>query len=74
VKLKRGDIQIEDTAVDGVFLKYLRGEEQSLTINELETYMEVHLKNRKGWQRKLDKGVREIDLRSASISTRRCGD
>jgi len=70
VKLKRGDIQIEDTAVDGVFLKYLRGEEQSLTINELETYMEVHLKNRKGWQRKLDKGVREIDLRSASISTR----
>ena len=67
MKLKRGHIQIKDTAVDSVFLKYLRGEERSLTINELDTYIEVHLKNRKGWQRKLDKGVREIDLRCASI-------
>jgi len=69
VKLKCGDIHIEDTAVDGVFLKYLWGEEWLLTINELKTYMEVHLKNQKGWQQKLNKGVREIDLRSVSIST-----
>ncbi|KAI6002511.1 hypothetical protein EDC04DRAFT_2908510 [Pisolithus marmoratus] len=66
VKLKRGDIKIDRTAMDGVFLKYLRGEERSLTINELRVYFEVHLRNRKGWQRKLDKGVREIDLRSQS--------
>ena len=67
MKLKRGHIQIKDTTVDSMFLKYLQGEEWSLTINELDTYIEVHLKNRKGWQRKLDKGVREIDLHCASI-------
>ena len=50
MKLKCGHIQIKDTAMDGMFLEYLQGEEQSLTINELDTYIEVHLKNRKGWQ------------------------
>ncbi|KAL4077391.1 hypothetical protein J3A83DRAFT_4368717 [Scleroderma citrinum] len=64
VKLKRGDVQFDNIAIDGVFLKYLQGEEQSLTINERGTYFEVHLKNQKGWQRKLDKGMRETDLRS----------
>ncbi|KAI5988006.1 hypothetical protein EDD15DRAFT_2172890 [Pisolithus albus] len=43
---------------------YLQGEEQSLTINDLNVYFEIHLKNRKGWQRKLDKGMKEADLRS----------
>ncbi|KIO13539.1 hypothetical protein M404DRAFT_122553 [Pisolithus tinctorius Marx 270] len=64
VRLKHGDIKLDRTAVDSVFLKYLRGEEGSLTINDLGVYFEVHLRNRKGWQRKLDKGMREIDLRS----------
>ncbi|KIO12167.1 hypothetical protein M404DRAFT_125937 [Pisolithus tinctorius Marx 270] len=52
VRLKRGDIRLDRTA------------EGSLTINDLGVYFEVHLRNRKGWQRKLDKGMREIDLRS----------
>ncbi|KAI5982451.1 hypothetical protein EDC04DRAFT_2592774 [Pisolithus marmoratus] len=46
VKLKRGDINLDKTVIDGV------------------SYFEIHLKNRKGWQRKLDKGMRESDLRS----------
>ncbi|KAI5985968.1 hypothetical protein EDD15DRAFT_2200347 [Pisolithus albus] len=63
VKLRRGDVYLEKTVVDRVFMKYLQGEEHSLTINDLNTYFEIHLKNRKGWQRKLDKGMREADLR-----------
>ncbi|KIN97548.1 hypothetical protein M404DRAFT_160167 [Pisolithus tinctorius Marx 270] len=51
VKLKRGDVQLDGT-------------EHALTINELNTYFEIHLRNRKGWQKKLDKGMREADLRS----------
>ncbi|KAI5982051.1 hypothetical protein EDD15DRAFT_2181820 [Pisolithus albus] len=50
--------------IDEVFMKYLQGGERSLTINDLNVYFEIHLKNRKGWQRKLDKGMREVDLRS----------
>jgi len=68
VKLKCGDVMTDDiTAVNGVFLKYLQGEEVSLTINDLNVYFEIHLTNWKGWQRKSDKGTREIDLHSASI-------
>ncbi|KAI6027124.1 hypothetical protein EDC04DRAFT_2605991 [Pisolithus marmoratus] len=63
VRLKHGDINLDRTAIDSVFIKYLQGEEQSLTINDLNTYFEIHLKNRKGWQRKLDKGMKEVDLR-----------
>ncbi|KAI6138555.1 hypothetical protein BKA82DRAFT_3989880 [Pisolithus tinctorius] len=33
-------------------------------IDGRNAYLEIHLKNRKGWQRKLDKGMREADLRS----------
>jgi len=67
VKLKCGDITTDDiNAVNGVFLKYLRGEEGSLTINDLWVYFEIHLRNQKGWQRKSDKGAREIDLHSES--------
>ncbi|KAL4072545.1 hypothetical protein V8B97DRAFT_2023336 [Scleroderma yunnanense] len=38
--------------------------EHSLTLNDLNTYFEIHLRNQKGWQRKLDKGIREIALHS----------
>ncbi|KAI6019428.1 hypothetical protein BKA83DRAFT_4495450 [Pisolithus microcarpus] len=64
VKLKRGDVHLDKSIIDEVFMKYLQGGEQSLTINDLNVYFEIHLKNRKGWQRKLDKGMREVDLRS----------
>ncbi|KAI6152628.1 hypothetical protein BKA82DRAFT_35867 [Pisolithus tinctorius] len=64
VKLKCRDVQLDGTVINGVFMKYLRGEEHALTINELNTYFEIHLRNRKGWQKKLDKGMREADLRS----------
>jgi len=67
VKLKCGDVTTDDMdAVNGVFLKYLRGEEQSLTINDLNVYFEIYLSNQKGWQRKSDKGGRDIHQRSAS--------
>ncbi|KIM55549.1 hypothetical protein SCLCIDRAFT_30264 [Scleroderma citrinum Foug A] len=49
-------------AVNRIFLKYLQGKEAALTINDLHVYFEVHLRNRKGWQKKSDKGPREIDL------------
>lgn len=59
--MKCGDITTEDiNAVNGVFLKYLRGEEKSLTINDLHIYFEIHLSNRKGWQKKSDKGTRNV--------------
>ncbi|KAI6095655.1 hypothetical protein EDD16DRAFT_1719009 [Pisolithus croceorrhizus] len=64
VKLKRRDVNLDRTVVDSVFMKYLKGEEQLLTINDLNVYFEIHLKNRKGWQRKLDKGMKEADLQS----------
>ena len=68
IKMKCGDIMTEDiNAVNGVFLKYLRGEEKSLTINDLHIYFEIHLSNRKGWQKKSDKGARNVHLRSASL-------
>ncbi|KAI6029265.1 hypothetical protein BKA83DRAFT_4046997 [Pisolithus microcarpus] len=59
-----GDVHLDKSIIDEVFMKYLQGGEQSLTINNLNVYFEIHLKNRKGWQRKLDKGMREVDLRS----------
>jgi len=40
----------------------------SLTINDLHIHFEIYLSNRKGWQRKSDKGERDIHLRSASES------
>ena len=67
MKLKCGDITVEDIhAVNGVFLKYLRGKEGSLMISDLHVYFEIYLSNRKGWQRKSDKGGRDIHQRSAS--------
>ncbi|KAL4067081.1 hypothetical protein V8B97DRAFT_2025365 [Scleroderma yunnanense] len=40
VKLKCGDINLDNAAIDGVFLKYLQGEEKSLMINDLSNYFE----------------------------------
>ena len=66
--MKCGDVTTDDIhAVNRVFLKYLRGEEGMLTINELHVCFEIYLSNWKGWQWKSDKGSRGIHLRSASI-------
>ncbi|KAI5984976.1 hypothetical protein EDC04DRAFT_2914017 [Pisolithus marmoratus] len=62
MKLKHGDVNLDKTIIDSMFMKYLQGEERSLTINKLSSYFEIHLKNWKGWQRKLDKGMWEADL------------
>ncbi|KAL4076527.1 hypothetical protein V8B97DRAFT_2021900 [Scleroderma yunnanense] len=65
VKLKQEDIQITDvTMVNHVLTKYLRGEQDTLVANERDVYYEIHLRNQKGWQKKVDKGFREIDLQS----------
>ncbi|KAI6004429.1 hypothetical protein F5J12DRAFT_783407 [Pisolithus orientalis] len=45
LKLKHGDVKLDWTVIDGMFMKYLRGEEVSLTINEHNAYFEIHLKN-----------------------------
>ena len=67
--MKCGEITTDDIdAVNGVFLKYLRGEEGSLTINDLHVHFEIYLSNRKGWQRKSDKGARDVHQHSASKS------
>jgi len=41
---------------DFVLLKYLQGADDTLTDSDHEIYYEIHLKNRKGWQKKTDKG------------------
>ncbi|KAL4063509.1 hypothetical protein V8B97DRAFT_2026414 [Scleroderma yunnanense] len=65
VKLKREDIQIMDTTlVNHVLTRYLRGKQDTLTTNERDVYYEIHLRNWKGWQKKVDKGFREIDLQN----------
>ncbi|KAI6041006.1 hypothetical protein EDC04DRAFT_2602047 [Pisolithus marmoratus] len=74
MKLKHGDINLDKTIIDSMFMKYLQCEEWSLTINKLSSYFEIHLKNRKGWQRKLDKGMRESDLQSNHYRIYPCPD
>ncbi|KAG1840392.1 hypothetical protein F4604DRAFT_1598900 [Suillus subluteus] len=49
IKLKRKDLTIDPSEVNMAFGKYLYNEP---------------LSNRKGWQRKVDKGLKEADLRS----------
>ncbi|KAL4074551.1 hypothetical protein V8B97DRAFT_2022770 [Scleroderma yunnanense] len=54
VKLKQEDIQIMDvTLVNHVLTKYLRGKQGTLITNERDIYYEIHLRNQKGWQKKL---------------------
>ncbi|KAF9224643.1 hypothetical protein BS17DRAFT_880019 [Gyrodon lividus] len=63
VKVKRWHITIFDSvAFNHVLKKYLAHE--SLVLSDRSTYFDVYLKNRKGWQRKVDKGQTEPDLRS----------
>ncbi|KAI6010810.1 hypothetical protein F5J12DRAFT_781793 [Pisolithus orientalis] len=61
LKLKCRDVKLDMT-------------ELSLTINEHNTYFKIHLKNHKGWQRKLDKGMREADLQSNHYKIYPCPD
>ncbi|KAG2082120.1 uncharacterized protein F5147DRAFT_660578 [Suillus discolor] len=62
IKLKRKDLTIDFFQVGTTFTRYLNGEK--LCLKDLHTYFEVFLSNRKGWQRRVDKGTKESDLRS----------
>ena len=54
-KLRRKHITISDpAAVNRIVRKYLLNEE--LVGSDLAVHFEIHLTNRKGWQRKVDKG------------------
>ena len=56
LNLKREDIEIDASSkVDELFVWYLRGEEASFTREDLDTHFEVHIRNHKGWQKKVDK-------------------
>jgi hypothetical protein len=62
IKLRRQHIGISDpVAVNHVLKRYLAGE--ALVLSDLLVSFEIHLRNRKGWQRKVDKGQTESDLR-----------
>ncbi|KAG2041203.1 hypothetical protein BDR03DRAFT_1007530 [Suillus americanus] len=62
IKLKRKDLTIDLSEVNTAFGKYLYNE--TLSIKDLHACFKVFLSNRKGWQRKVDKGLKEADLRS----------
>jgi len=62
IKLKRKDLTIDPSEVNMAFRKYLYNE--TLSIKDLHARFEVFLLNRKGWQRKVDKGLKEADARS----------
>ncbi|KAG1781061.1 hypothetical protein EV702DRAFT_1193898 [Suillus placidus] len=62
IKLKRKDLTIDLSEVGVAFRKYLCNETPS--IKDLHAHFEVFLSNRKGWQRKVDKGLKEADPRS----------
>jgi hypothetical protein len=62
IKFKRKDLTIDPSEVEMAFSKYLYNETPS--IKDLHACFEVFLSNRKGWQRKVDKGLKEADLHS----------
>ncbi|KAG2339458.1 hypothetical protein BDR05DRAFT_951218 [Suillus weaverae] len=62
VKLQHKDISLDTILLDTVMKKYLAHE--PLTLSDSNTYFEIFLLNRKGWQKKVDKGICEADLRS----------
>ncbi|KAG1870629.1 hypothetical protein DFJ58DRAFT_652909 [Suillus subalutaceus] len=62
IKLQRKDISLDATILDGLLKSYLAGE--TLTLHERASHFEIFLSNRKGWQKKVDKGKWEADLRS----------
>ncbi|KAF9220457.1 hypothetical protein BS17DRAFT_810670 [Gyrodon lividus] len=62
VKLQRWNITIFDQAtIDQVLNKYLAGKE--LLLSDRMMMFKIHLTNRKGWQRKVNKGLTEQDFR-----------
>ena len=63
MKLKRRNIQMDTEQIDSILVKYMRGEQDALTIDDMDEYCEIHLWHRKGWQKKEDKSFRGIDLR-----------
>jgi hypothetical protein len=67
IKLQRKDISLDGTILDGVLKSYLAGE--TLTLHERASYFEIFLSNRKGWQKKVDKGKWEADLRCMSLAS-----
>ncbi|KAG1848957.1 hypothetical protein DFJ58DRAFT_729717 [Suillus subalutaceus] len=62
VKLQRKDVSLDTTVLDGVLKMYLANE--TLTLSECTSHFEIFLANQKGWQKKVDKGQWEADLRS----------
>ncbi|KAG1770851.1 hypothetical protein EV702DRAFT_1270992 [Suillus placidus] len=60
VKLQRKDIALDTILLDTVMKKYLA--HKPLTLSNSNTYFEIFLLNRKGWQKKVDKGICEADL------------
>ena len=48
--------------IDSILVKYMRGEQDALTIDDMDEYCEIHLQHQKGWQKKEDKSFRGIDL------------
>jgi len=66
VKVKWRDIVMPDpSSISHVMQRYLAC--KPLVLSNLTTYFEVRLRNRKGWQQKVDKGVSETDLQGASL-------
>ncbi|KAG1845207.1 hypothetical protein F4604DRAFT_1937121 [Suillus subluteus] len=62
IKLKRKDLTIDLSEVNTAFRKYLYNE--TLSIKDSHAHFKVFLSNRKGWQWKVDKGLKEADLHS----------
>jgi len=62
IKLKRKDLTIDLSEVNMAFRKYLYNE--PLSMKDLHACFEVFLLNHKKWQQKVDKGLKEADLRS----------
>ncbi|KAL4061664.1 hypothetical protein V8B97DRAFT_2027250 [Scleroderma yunnanense] len=47
------ELIMDATLVNHVLTRYLRGKQDTLTTNERDVYYEIHLRNQKGWQKKL---------------------
>ncbi|KAG1759372.1 hypothetical protein EDD22DRAFT_849297 [Suillus occidentalis] len=58
IKLKRKDLTIDHSEVAVAINKYLNGE--TLSAKDLHAHFKIFLSNRKGWQRKVDKGVSDL--------------
>ena len=64
MKLQRKDIRMDKEQVDEILIKYMSRKQDALTINDMtKENCEIHLRHRKGWQKKQDKSYREIDQR-----------